>query len=76
MFSFILNVLNNNGSLEEINTTFIVLIHEIKEAKIVEEFRPISLCNLLYKIVAKVIANKKKTFSAPNNLSKPKCFCS
>lgn len=53
-----LNILNNNaGPLDDINSTFIVLILKIKEAKRVREFRPISLCNVIYKIVAKVIAN-------------------
>lgn len=59
---FVLKVLNNNDSLEEINSTFIVLIPKIKEAKSVGDFIPISLCNMLYKIVAKIIANRIKSF--------------
>lgn len=59
---FALKILNNNSSLEEINTTFVVLIPKLKEARRVGDFRPIILCNVLYKIVAKTIANRIKQF--------------
>jgi hypothetical protein len=41
----------------ELNSTFIALILKTKNPSYVNEFHPISLCNVLYKIIAKVLAN-------------------
>ncbi|XP_042944638.1 uncharacterized protein LOC122278523 [Carya illinoinensis] len=65
---FALNILNKEGSLKGINDTFITLIPKTKEAKRVTDFRPISLCNMIYKIVAKVISNRLKVV-LPNIIS-------
>lgn len=48
---FVLNVSNNSGSLEEVNYTFITLIPKVKIAAKVGEFRPISLYNVIYKMI-------------------------
>lgn len=42
------------------NSTFITLIPKIDHPNSFDEFRPISLCNCLYKIIAKVIAIRMK----------------
>lgn len=55
-----LNILNNEEVMDSINHTRIVLIPKMKEARNVENFRPISLCTVLYKIKAKTIANRLK----------------
>lgn len=57
---FVLNFLKGGGSLRSINDTFITFIPKVKELKQVTEHRLISLCNILYKIVAKVLANRLK----------------
>lgn len=40
------------------NHTFITFIPKIESASNFSHFRPISLCNFYYKVVAKIVANK------------------
>ena len=56
----ILSCLNSETLLKSINHTFITLIPKVCNTESVTEFRPISLCNVLYKIISKVIANRLK----------------
>jgi hypothetical protein len=57
----VLRVLNGDESPEEINSTFIVLIPKVPNPNLMGQFRPISLCNVVYKIISKTIANRLKT---------------
>ena len=56
----VLSSLNSSSLLKSINHTFISLIPKVKNPERVTEFRPISLCNVIYKIISKVIANMLK----------------
>ena len=56
----VLNCLNSGSIPSSINRTFITLIPKVNSPYVVSEFRPISLCNVIYKIVSKVAANKLK----------------
>lgn len=56
----ILRFLNDGLFAEEINYTHIALIPKLENPKCVTDFRPINLCNVLYKIIAKMLANRLK----------------
>lgn len=47
--------------LRGINNTFICLIRKTKNLQKITEYRPISLCNIIYKLILKVLANRLKT---------------
>ncbi|XP_074289141.1 uncharacterized protein LOC141614281 [Silene latifolia] len=58
----VLAILRGESSPREINKTNIVLIPKKKAPDKIREFRPISLCNVAYKPVSKVLANRLKAF--------------
>ena len=59
----------NNGIMEpDFNYTHNVLIPKIKSLEKITDYRPISLCNVIYKIISKVLANKLKQI-LPNLIS-------
>ena len=60
----VLNCLNLGSFPQSLNNTFITLIPKVKSPTLVSKFHLISLCNTLYKIVSKVVANRLK--SLPN----------
>ena len=57
----VLNVLNSNISMAEINRTNITLAPKTKNSTKMTEFRPISLSNVIYKLISNVLANRLKT---------------
>ena len=56
----VLSCLNSRSILRSINHTFITLIPKVQNPERVSDFRPISLCNVIYKIISKAIANHLK----------------
>ncbi|KAA3465353.1 reverse transcriptase [Gossypium australe] len=56
--SFWLGILNNGQDFGHLNSTDIVLIPKTQNPSNLSNFRPISLCSIHYKIVAKGIANR------------------
>ena len=56
----VLNVLNMNMSMSSIDRTNITLVPKINNPSKMTDFRPISLSNVVYKLVAKVLANRLK----------------
>jgi hypothetical protein len=55
-----LDFLNGSKMEEMLNVTHIALISKNIAPRCVSDFRPISLCNVSYKIIAKVLANRLK----------------
>jgi hypothetical protein len=56
----VLDFLNRGAFHDDINETYIALIPKIKNPTHITEFRLISLCNVIYKLIAKVLANRLK----------------
>jgi len=67
---YCLRILNGDKSIKDFNKTNIVLIPKKKDAKLLKDFRPIALTSVIYKIIAKCLANRLKpclsSLIAPN----------
>lgn len=55
-----LHILNDGGNIAPLNHTYIALIPKVEKPRKVVDFRPISLCNVIYRIIAKTIASRLK----------------
>ena len=58
--NMVLNVLNHNLPIGDLNKTNIALVLKTKSPKHMTEFKPISLCNVIYKLILKTLANRLK----------------
>ena len=60
MTKCVLQILNSGSLPHSLNETYICLIPKVQSLQKIMEFRPISLCDIIYKIVSKVLANRLK----------------
>ena len=58
--SYVSQILNTGVMPPELNETYICLIPKISCPQKIIDFPPISLCNIAYKIVSKVLINRLK----------------
>ena len=56
----VLDCINSGNILHSINFSHITLIPKRKNPEVMSHFRPISLCNVIFKIVSKVLVNRLK----------------
>jgi hypothetical protein len=56
----IIDILNVGVMPQDLNMTHVTLFPKLKNPTRVKEFRPISLCKVLYKLISKVLANRLK----------------
>lgn len=57
----ILTFLNGGSMPSGLNHTFVVLIPKVRKSVHMKDLRPISLCNVSYKVISKVLANRLKS---------------
>jgi len=67
--TFSLKILIGGGNPNNINYTYICLIPKKKKLKMSGDFRPISLCNVIFKIITKTIASRLR-FILPDIIGK------
>lgn len=58
VWEVVLDFLNGGTFHAEIIETYIALIPKITNPACITDFHPINLCNVLYKLIAKVLANR------------------
>ena len=56
----VLDFLTTGNMNSDLNYTHIVLIPKVKSPEKMSDYRPINLCNVIYKIISKVMANRLK----------------
>lgn len=69
-----LNILNSHGDLGMANHTLIALIPKVIEPSQLTDFQPISLSNVLYKIIAKTLINPFKSILPQIISDEPSAF--
>lgn len=60
VYDMVLPALEGKGFPDRVNKTNIVLLPKTESPELASHFRPIGLCNVAYKIVAKVLVNRIK----------------
>lgn len=54
------DIINHGGDNSNINHTYIALILKVNQPRMVRDYRPISLRNVIYKVISKTFANRLK----------------
>lgn len=60
IFNFVYETTHHNYIAEELNIGKIILLPKSENWSRIQNYRPISLLNTLYKVVAKIYANRMK----------------
>ncbi|CAL1389750.1 unnamed protein product [Linum trigynum] len=61
VWQLVRDIIAGSELAQDMNHMLITLIPKVKEPSSPKDFRPISLCNVLYTLVTKVLANRIKT---------------
>src|SRR3954462_2669625 len=56
----VLDVINKRKIPQGWNDTNVVLIPKVASPEMITQYRPISLCNVVYKVISKMLANRLK----------------
>ena len=56
----VLNAINNSSILDGWNDTAIVMILKVENPDKVSQFRPMSLCNVVYKVISKILSSRMR----------------
>lgn len=71
--NLIMDIFEDHRKVGEINSTLITLIPKVDKVECMKQFRPISLCNVTYKTVTKILATRLRNLM--EDLVSP-CQCS